>query len=121
MNNSMQEILKGYYDGINRKEGWQEFVSDAMRFSGTGVTSTEGKQAYVESTNQFLQGVRAVRVKQMIVEGTNACVVLQYDLTSPKGNRTSSDIVEVLTVKDQRIDSSTIFFDTAAFAKFMSQ
>ncbi len=50
-----------------------------------------------------------------------ACVVVQYDLTSRKGNRTSSDIVEILTVKDQKIESSTIFFDTAAFAKFMSQ
>ncbi len=121
MKNTMQDILRGYYDGLSRKDGWQAFISDGMRFNGTGVAPTQGRQAYIDSTDQFLRMVKAAKVKEMIVEGGRACVLVQYDLTSPKGNSTSSDIVELLTVKDGKIDSSTIFFDTAAFAEFVSQ
>jgi ketosteroid isomerase-like protein len=33
----------------------------------------------------------------------------------------SSDVAEILSVRDDKIDSSSIFFDTAGFKEFMAQ
>jgi ketosteroid isomerase-like protein len=116
-----QETIKGYYAGIQRKSGWQAFVSDNIEFDGTGVTATKGKDAFVEGNNQFLRAVKTSQVKEMIVEGEKACVIVHYELLSPKGNSASSDVAEILVVKDGKIESSTIYFDTVAFNNFMAQ
>jgi ketosteroid isomerase-like protein len=121
MNTTTLETIKGYYDDIQRKSGWQAFVSDDIEFSGTGVKATSGKQAFVESNDQFLRAVKTSQVKEMIVEGEKACVIVHYELQSPKGNRASSDVAEILVVKDGKINSSTIYFDTVAFNNFMAQ
>jgi ketosteroid isomerase-like protein len=121
MKATTQETIKSYYDGIKRKAGWQDLVSDGIVFAGTGVKASKGKAAYVEGTNQFLRAVKDSQVRETIVEGERACVIMHYDLLSPKGNRASSDVAEVLTVKDGKIESSTIYFDTAAFGAFMAQ
>jgi ketosteroid isomerase-like protein len=55
------------------------------------------------------------------MEGEKACVIVHYELLSPKGNRASSDVAEILRVKDGKIYSSTIYFDTVAFNNFMAQ
>lgn len=121
MNTSTLETIKSYYDGIQRKSRWQAFVSDDIEFSGTGVKATKGKNAFIESNDQFLRAVKAAQVKEMIVDGENACVIVHYELLSPKGNSTSSDVAEILKVKDGKIASSTIYFDTMAFNHFMAQ
>ena len=121
MRNTTRETITRYYEGIKQKDGWQAFVSDHITFDGTGVKSTKGKDAYVESTSQFLRVVKTSQVKEMIVEGERACVLMHYELMSPKGNNASSDVAEILLEKDGKIDSSTIYFDTAAFNNFMAQ
>ncbi len=121
MNNTTQETIKGYYDGIKQKSGWQAFVSDDIAFDGTGVKATKGKEAFLEGNNQFLRAVTTSQVKEMIMEGEKACVIVHYDLRSPKGNSASSDVAEILAVKNGNIVSSTIYFDTAAFNNFMAQ
>ncbi len=120
MKTTIQETLRGYYDGIKRKNGWQTFVADDIKFGGTGVKSTTGKDTYIDATDQFLRAVKTSQVKEMIVDGDKACVVVHYELMSPKGNSASSDVAEVLTVKNGKITSSMIYFDTAAFNTFMA-
>jgi ketosteroid isomerase-like protein len=65
--------------------------------------------------------VKASQVKEMIVEGEKACVIVHYELLSPKGNHASSDVAEILRVKNGKIESSTIYFDTVAFNNFMAK
>jgi ketosteroid isomerase-like protein len=121
MNNTTQETIKGYYDGIKQKSGWQAFVSDDIAFDGTGVKATKGKAAFVEGNNQFLRAVTTSQVKEMIVEGEKAYAIVHYELRSPKGNSASSDVAEILVVKNGKIVSASIYFDTAAFNTFMAQ
>jgi ketosteroid isomerase-like protein len=123
MKNTMttKEIIQKYYDGIARKDGWQNVISDDVTFGGTGVKSTQGKDAYIEATSNFLRAVKTSKVKDMIIDGDKACAVVHYELASPKGNSAGLDVAELLSVKHGKIDSSTIFFDTAAFRAFMAQ
>jgi ketosteroid isomerase-like protein len=115
-----KEIIEKYYDGIAQKKGWESGISEEIVFSGAGP-KTKGKTAYIEGTGRFLRAVKASNVVTMIVEGNKACAVIRYELVSPKGKEMSSEVAEILSVKNGKIDSSSIFFDTVAFRDFMAQ
>lgn len=54
----------------------------------------------------------------MIVEDENAYVLCNYNLVSPKGKKLNIDVAEIWEVKNAKLTSHTIFFDTAAFGNF---
>jgi ketosteroid isomerase-like protein len=115
-----KEIVESYYDGVAQKRWWESIISEEIAFTGPGINS-KGKNAYVEATARFLRAVKISKVIQMIIEGDNVCAIVRYDLESPKGNRMSSDVAEILSVRNGKIDSSTIFFDTIAFKEFTAK
>jgi len=117
MNTSPQtkEILQRYYDGLSRKEGWQSLLSEDILLTGTVAKESKGKELFVN--NSFFKMVKDLKLKQMIVENENACALVSYDLESPNGKNFSSDVAEIWKVKDGRLDSLAIYFDTAEFQK----
>ena len=117
---STKEIITKYYDQIGQKGDWQSFISEDITFTSVGkITYT--KEAYVEATSRFLEVVKSLKINEFIVEGNKACITVEYNLLSPKGNTASCEVAEVLMVQDDKIYSSCIFFDTDSFRKFMAQ
>jgi ketosteroid isomerase-like protein len=114
-----RETVQKYYDGVARKDGWQSVISDDMEFVSPGSV-TQGKDAYVSATARFLSMVQGSEVKQLIIEGDRACALVDYEVVTPTGNTGNCSVAEILSAKDGKIDSSTIFFDTAAFKALMS-
>ena len=117
---STKEIITTYYDKISQKGDWQSIIADDITFTSVGKITTT-KKAYVEATTRFLQVVKSLKINEFIVEGNKACITIEYQLQSPKGNTSSCEVAEVLMVKDDKINSSCIFFDTESFRKFMAQ
>ncbi len=114
-----EEIVQGYYDGVALKDGWQSVISESMAFAQPGA-NTKGKDAYVEVTARFLQKVKSSKVKELIVEGDNAYALVDYEVVSTRGDTRWFYVAEILSVKDEKIASSTILFDTAAFKAFLT-
>lgn len=114
---STKEIVENYYVGVARNNGWQGLVSDDMRFISPG-SSTRGKGPYVEATSRFLRVVKNVKVTELIIDGAKACALVDYAIISPSGDVGSCFVAEFLSTNNGQIDSSTIFFDTAAFKAF---
>ena len=115
-----RKIIQQYYDLISQKGDWQTLIADKMTFTSVGkITYT--KEAYVEATSRFLQVVTSLKINEFIVEDDKACITVEYSLQSPKGNTGSCEVAEVLMVGDDKINSSCIFFDTAAFRSFIAQ
>ena len=122
MNNykTTKEIIEHYYNEINNKGDWQSSISDNITFTSTGkITYT--KNEYVEATTRFLQAVKHLKINEFIVEENKACITVEYSIQSPSGNTGTCEVAEVLMVKDNKIYSSCIFFDTAFFRSFMAQ
>jgi len=117
---STREIITQYYDQIERKGDWQSLIKDDITFTSVGKI-THDKKSYVEATSKFLKVVTSLKINEFIVEGEKACITVEYQLQSPKGNTSSCEVAEVLMVKDGKIYSSCIFFDTASFRSFMAQ
>ncbi len=114
-----KETVQRYYDGVAQREGWQSVISDSMAFASPNQ-NTKGKDAYVQGTARFLQNVRGSKVKELIIEGEKAYALVDYEMVSPRGETRSFPVAEILSVKDEKINSSTILFDTTAFRAFMA-
>jgi len=113
-----KELLETYYKGFAHKQGWETVISDNFKFIGGDMTKTEpivGKQAYIDIIKRFSRLFQNMRVKQMIIDVDSACVIENYDYVFPKGKAINGDVATIWKVKDDKLDSLTIFFDTLTF------
>ena len=112
-------IVQGYFDRLKQKSGWEAFLADGMAFTShvTPVKQVAGKDAYLESTSRFFSMITAVEVKDLIVDGDRACALTRYQLQPPRGPAFESHVAEVFKVRDEKISSLEIYFDSAPFPK----
>jgi ketosteroid isomerase-like protein len=111
-------LLEKYYGGLSSKGDWHSMLSVEILLTGTIAKESTGKEAFVN--NNFFKMVRSLKVIEMIVENETACAVVSYDLVSPKGVSFLSDVAEIWNVKDGKLASLAIYFDTAAFQKSLA-
>ena len=119
MEKSMQQLLETYYKGFAEKSNWDSVIADDFQYTGGDMTKTEpliGKQAYIEVIKRFSQIFTTMRVKEMIIQGENACVIGNYDLRFPNGQEFNGNVAELWTAKNSKLQSLTIYFDTLTFA-----
>ncbi len=116
-----RDLVRSYYDSLNQKDDrWQDLYASEAEFSDPSLTlNAKGKAAVIQSFVPFLKGVESVQVKQMIVDGENACAIVGYVYMNPKGQRMSQDVAEVWVVKNEKLARLTIYFDLTAYRNFM--
>lgn len=119
MENQMtaKELLGKYYEGLCGKGELGPLLSENFLLAGTVDKEARGRDAHANSI--FFRFVKALEVKTMIVEGERACAVVNYNLESPKGERFSCDVAEIWEIKNGKLDSLAMYFDTVAYQKFM--
>ena len=119
METSIQQLLETYYKCFAEKSNWDSVIADDFQYTGGDMTKTEpliGKQAYIEVIKRFSQIFTTMRVKEMIIQGENACVIGNYDLRFPNGQEINGKVAELWTAKNGKLQSLTIYFDTLTFA-----
>lgn len=113
-----KQLLENYYKGFAEKANWEDTIADDFEYVGGDMTNTQpvvGKQAYIEIIKRFSQRFQAMRVKQMIIEGDRASVIGNYDFQFPNGQRINGNVSENWTVKNGKLQSLTLYFDTLTF------
>lgn len=98
--------------------GGTQSLSDDFKFTGGDMTKTTpiaGKSAYIEIIKRFSQLFKTMRVKEMIAQDDQACVIANYDYVFLNGKSINGDVAEIWKVKNGRLDALTIFFDTLTF------
>ena len=114
-----RDVVEGYLGCLKQGKGWESFLADAMTFTSftTPPRRVEGKAAYLEATRRFYSMVKAVEVKGVLVEGDEACALTHYELQPPHGAPFTSDVAEIFGVREGKIESFDIYFDSAPFPR----
>ncbi|MEM0117995.1 MAG: nuclear transport factor 2 family protein [Conexivisphaerales archaeon] len=112
---SARVLLVEYYRRLGSGEEWGSLLTEDFLLSGTVPKETRGRAAFVNAN--FFKMVKGVNVKELIVDGEKACALVNYDLISPRGKNFSSEVAEIWEVKEGKLASIEIFFDTEAFNK----
>jgi ketosteroid isomerase-like protein len=113
-----RELLETYYKGFAEKANWENVIADDFEYVGGDMNNKQpviGKQAYIEIIKRFSQRFEAMRVKEMVVEGDKASVIGNYDFVFPNGFKINGDVSENWTVKNGKLKSLTLYFDTLTF------
>jgi len=113
-----RQLLDTYYKGFAAKAGWEGTLAEDFQYVGGDMNNTQpvvGKQAYVEIIKRFSQRFESMRVKQMVIDGDKASVIGNYDFQFPNGKKINGNVSEHWTVKDGKLHSLTLYFDTLTF------
>jgi ketosteroid isomerase-like protein len=111
--------VEGYFAALERKQDWPAYLSDEIVFTSfTSPNKTvRGKAAYLESTKRFYGMIKRFEVRGLIADGDRACALTRYELQPPGGPAFRSDVAEVFGVRDGKIESFDIYFDSSPFPK----
>ncbi len=114
-----KDVVQGYFKALKQQDGWESFLADDLAFTSFASPNKRlsGKAAYLESTKRFFSMVSSVEVRSLIVDGATACALTRYELQPPRGAGFQSDVAEIFTVRDGKIDSFGIYFDTSPYPK----
>ena len=102
-----------------RKKTGGAFLSEDIHFTSytSPIKQVQGKDAYIESTKRFYSMIVSFEIKSLLVEGETACALTRYELRPPNGNPFTTDVAEIFTANNGKIESFAIYFDSAPFPK----
>ena len=113
------QLIRDYLAALGRKQGWEAFLADDIVFTSHASPGRQvsGKDAYLAATRRFFSMISSVEIRDLIVDGTKACALTRYELRRPGGQSFQSEVAEVFAVRDRRIASLDIYFDSAPYPK----
>lgn len=116
---STREIVQRYFQELAQRGRWESFLADDLKFTSftSPVREVTGKAAYLEATKRFFSMIMSVDVRDVIIDGAKACALTRYQLQPPGGKRFQSDVAELFTVRNGKIETFAIYFDTSPFPK----
>jgi len=114
-----RDTVQGYLDSVKQQRGWESFLSDGVRFTSftSPVKQLAGKPAYIEATKGFYSKVASLELRDLMIDADRACALTRYEVRGQNGGTFTSDVAEVFTVKNGKLDSLAIYFDTAPYGK----
>ncbi|HLH02000.1 MAG TPA: nuclear transport factor 2 family protein [Bryobacteraceae bacterium] len=114
-----RETLAHYFAALKEKSGWDAFLAEDLSFRSftTPVRQINGKAAFLAATRPFYSMIGSFEVKDLLIDGERACALTHYDLQPPNRPAFTSDVAELFRVRDGRIVSFDIYFDTAPYPK----
>ena len=115
---STRNVIESYFKTLETRNNWQSLLADDMVFTSFTIPNREiaGRPAYIEATKRFYSSIQSFELRGLIVEGAKACALTRYQLKGPAGDF-QSDVAEIYTVHNGKIDSLGIYFDSAPFPK----
>lgn len=117
---STRQTIESYLDALKRKADWQEVLAPDMTFTSytSPVKQVAGRDAYLEVTKRFYSSIEDLEVRRLLVDGDQAVALTHYTIQPPNGAPPfASDVAESFTVRNGKIASLDIYFDTAPFPK----
>src|SRR5579864_4165341 len=111
--------VDAYFKALKAKGDWRSLLAEDIAFTSrtSPVRRIDGRAAFLEETKRFYSTIGVVDVRQVIVEGNHACALTRYTLQPPAGTAFESDVAEIFTVRDGKIATFDIFFDSAPYPK----
>ncbi len=118
---STRELVQAYYASVKAHDDrWQGMYSvDAVFTDASRTLNARGRPAVIQAFIPFLKGVADVKLSRLIVEGDQACAIVDYIYVNSKGEKLSQSVAEVWRIKNDEFIEETIYFDLTAYRTFM--
>jgi ketosteroid isomerase-like protein len=115
-----KDTVQNYLSNVRLMRPWDSFIADDVVFTSfiSPTSKIEGKTAFIQATRGFYSMIKSLEVRQLVVDGDQACALTRYELQPPNGGAPFvSDVAEHFSVRDGKIVSFSIYFDTQPYPK----
>jgi ketosteroid isomerase-like protein len=115
-----KKTVQLFFDAVLEKADWPALLADDVVFisAASPLRQVSGKAAALPGLRRFYSMVSTFSVREIIVDADKACALTRYTLQPPSGGPTfTSDVAEIFTVRNDKITSFAIYFDTAPYPK----
>ncbi|MEO8624681.1 MAG: nuclear transport factor 2 family protein [bacterium] len=115
-----RETLQGYFTSLIEKKEWQSYFADDVAFTShtSPVKQLTGKNVFLQATQRFYSSIAVVEVRELLIDGERACAQTRYEIQPPNGGASfQSDVAELFSVRNGKITSFAIYFDSAPYPK----
>jgi ketosteroid isomerase-like protein len=116
---SPAETFRAYLDCFTSADldGVAELLTEDFSFEGP-MLQVNSRQAFLDGTTQLLPIVRGYEMRRQWVEGDEVCSIYDFEIETPAGAG-SIPMAEWNTIRDGKLASARLLFDTAAMAALM--
>ena len=116
---SPTSVVNAYLDAFSGGDlaAAYELVADDFVFDGPMLQS-QGKAAFMDGSSGLAPIVRGHRMLRQFADGDEVCSIYDFEIETPAGAG-SVTMSEWNTVRDGKLASARLVFDTAAFAALM--
>jgi ketosteroid isomerase-like protein len=113
------EIFRTYLERFTSGDiaGAAELLTDDFRFHGP-ILRSEGKTAFLAGSAQLSPIMRGVQIHRQWEDGDQVCSFYDFKIETPAGAG-AIPMAEWNTVRDGKLASARLIFDTAAMAALM--
>ncbi len=113
-----RQVVDSYFKALEKNARWESLLAETVAFTSFTIPNRQiaGKRAYIEATKRFYGSIQSFEIRGMLVEGSKACALTRYQLNGPAGPF-QSNVAEIYSVRDGKIESLGIYFDSAPFPK----
>lgn len=115
-----RETVEGFLGAVMERTDWAAYLGEDLVFMSATSPWKEvaGKEAALPGLRRFYSTVAAMQVREIIVEGQRACALTRYTIQQMGGRQPfQSDVAEIFAVRDDKIVSFAIYFDTAPYPR----
>lgn len=116
---SNAKIFRTYLERFTSGDqaGAAELLTNDFHFDGP-VLRSEGKAAFLDGSAQLVPIMRGVEIHRQWEDGDEVCSFYDFKIETPAGAG-SIPMAEWNTVRDGKLASARLVFDTAAMAALM--
>lgn len=113
------EVFRAYLDRFSAGDiaGAGELLADDFSFHGP-MLQAEGKAAFLDGASGLAPIVRGNDMLRQWIDGEEVCSIYDFRIETAAGSG-SITMTEWATVRDHKLASSRLIFDTAAMAALM--
>lgn len=114
-----ENTIQGYFASLKESKDWELLFADDLVFTSftSPVRRITGKGAFLDGTRRFYSSIVSAEVRELLCDADKACALTHYELRGPDGNAFTSDVAEIFKIRNGKIVSFDIYFDSAPFAR----
>ena len=112
------EQVWGEYMQSNKEQNdnWKQLLAEDVSFTGPAM-QVKGKDAYIETTEDFFQMVRGFDLKRYVANGDLLVTEVEIKVATPTGKEIILDMTEFYETKNGKIQSVKVHYDAQEFRK----
>jgi len=113
MKNQPKEVFTAFRQSMLAKsDAWMDLIAEDVHLKGP-LAEVHGKAAFIEINKPFFDSIQSSEIRQIVESQGYIITRISTVITAPTGKSLSLAVSEWYEIKDNLIQSLTVYFDTA--------